>query len=168
MSPEYRVTPARGRPSSSGGVADGTPSRCGRKHTAWRGGGCGAYAVVSDAAFAMQDEAHGLAAGTREPDHHVACFHPPALGSPSPRPVPHILRPKGSPSALGIELTPGREQALRIASSRGEMRRADLVARGGSSLESARKALLGLERAGAVRRDGSGRGVRYVPVVPAL
>jgi len=33
----------------------------------------------------------------------------------------------------------------------------------GISRESARKALLGLDRAGAVRREGRGLGVRYVP-----
>jgi DNA-binding NtrC family response regulator len=70
--------------------------------------------------------------------------------------VPETARP------LGIELTPVQEQALRIASSRGEVRRGDLVARCGISRELARRALLGLERAGAVRREGRGRGVRYV------
>jgi DNA-binding NtrC family response regulator len=66
--------------------------------------------------------------------------------------------------ALGIGLTPVQEQALRLASNRGEVRRGDLVARCGISRESARRALLGLERAGVVRREGSGRGIRYVPV----
>jgi len=68
--------------------------------------------------------------------------------------------------ALGIECTPVQEQALRLASSRGEVRRGDLMARCGISRELARKALLGLERAGVVRREGSGRGVRYVLAPP--
>jgi predicted HTH transcriptional regulator len=66
--------------------------------------------------------------------------------------------------ALGIDLTTVQEQALRLALSHGEVRRADLVARCGISREAARRALLGLERAGVVRREGSGRGTRYVPV----
>jgi DNA-binding NtrC family response regulator len=70
--------------------------------------------------------------------------------------------------ALGIGLTAVQEEALRLALSRGEVRRGDLMARCGISRESARKAMLGLERAGVVRREGSGRGVRYVPVAPAL
>ncbi len=45
----------------------------------------------------------------------------------------------------------------------GEVRRGDLMARCGVSREAARKALASLERAGLVRRDGAGRGVRYVP-----
>ena len=64
--------------------------------------------------------------------------------------------------ALGIHVTPVQEQALRLAASRGEVRRGDLVARCGISPEAARRALLGLERAGVVRREGSGRGARYV------
>jgi predicted HTH transcriptional regulator len=72
--------------------------------------------------------------------------------------VPEAMR------GLGIGFTLVQEQALRIASSRGEVRRGDLVARCGISRESARKALLSLERAGIVRREGSGRGVRYVLV----
>jgi len=72
--------------------------------------------------------------------------------------VPEALR------ALGIDFTLVQEQALRMALSRGQVRRGDLVARCGISRESARKALLGLERAGAVRREGRGRGVRYVSV----
>jgi DNA-binding NtrC family response regulator len=70
--------------------------------------------------------------------------------------------------ALGIKLTPVQEQALRLALNRGEVRRGDLMARCGISRESARKALLGLERAGAVRRDGRGRGTRYVTVARVL
>jgi len=68
--------------------------------------------------------------------------------------------------ALGISLTPVQERALRLALSHGEVRRGDLVARCGISREAARQALLGLERAGAIRRQGSGRGARYVPGVP--
>jgi len=68
--------------------------------------------------------------------------------------------------ALGISLTPVQELALRLALSHGEVRRGDLVARCGISREAARQALLGLERAGAIRREGSGRGARYVPGVP--
>ena len=70
--------------------------------------------------------------------------------------------------ALGIELTPVQEQALRLALSRGEVRRGDLMARCGISRESARRALLGLERAGAVWREGRGRRTRYVIVARVL
>ena len=63
---------------------------------------------------------------------------------------------------LGISLTPAQEQALRLASSRGEVRRGDLMASWGISREAARRALLGLERAGAIRREGSGRGAPSV------
>jgi DeoR/GlpR family transcriptional regulator of sugar metabolism len=66
--------------------------------------------------------------------------------------------------ALGITVTAVQEQALRLVASRGEVRRGDLVARCGISPETARRALLGLERAGAIRREGAGRGARYVPV----
>jgi DNA-binding NtrC family response regulator len=69
--------------------------------------------------------------------------------------------------ALGTRLTPVQELALRLASGRGAVRRRDLVARGGISPELARRALLGLERAGLIRREGRGRGVRYVLVPPA-
>jgi len=69
--------------------------------------------------------------------------------------------------ALGIiRLTPVQEQALRLAASRGEVRRGDLAARCGISPEAARRALLGLERAGVVRRVGRGRAARYVLVSP--
>ena len=70
--------------------------------------------------------------------------------------------------ALGMRLTPVQELALRLASGRGAVRRRDLVARGGISPEVARRALLGLQRAGLVRREGSGRGVRYVLAPPAV
>jgi DNA-binding NtrC family response regulator len=66
--------------------------------------------------------------------------------------------------ALGINVTAVQEQALRLAASHGEVRRGDLAARCGISPKAARRALLGLERAGAIRREGAGRGVRYVPV----
>jgi DNA-binding NtrC family response regulator len=64
---------------------------------------------------------------------------------------------------LGIRLTPVQVQALRVLAARGEVRRRDVAERCGISSEAARRALLGLERAGAVRREGSGRGARYVP-----
>ena len=79
------------------------------------------------------------------------------------------LRRDRLPAAVrtfGTDFTPVQEQALHLASSRGEVRRRDLAARCGISRESARRALLGLERAGIVRREGSGRAVRYVPVSP--
>ncbi len=66
-----------------------------------------------------------------------------------------------------IRLTPVQEQALRLASSRGEVRRGDLAARCGISPETARQGLLGLERAGELGRVGSGRAVRYVLISPA-
>ena len=56
--------------------------------------------------------------------------------------------------ALGIDITSVQEQALRLALSRGAVRRGDLMARCGISRGSARKALLGLERAGVLRREG--------------
>jgi DNA-binding NtrC family response regulator len=68
--------------------------------------------------------------------------------------------------ALGMRLTPVQELALRLASGRGAVRRRDLVARGGISPEVARRALLGLERVGLVRREGRGRGVRCVLLAP--
>lgn len=64
--------------------------------------------------------------------------------------------------APGIRLTPVQEQALRLASGRGAVRRRDPVAHCGISPKIARRALVGLERSGAVRREGSGRGTRYV------
>lgn len=67
-------------------------------------------------------------------------------------------RPPGAERALGIDLTPVQEQALCLALSRGEVRRGALVSRCGISRESARKALLGLVRTGAVQREGSGAG----------
>jgi DNA-binding NtrC family response regulator len=50
--------------------------------------------------------------------------------------------------ALGTGFTSVQEQALRLALSRSEVRRGDLMARCGISRESARKALLDLERVG--------------------
>ena len=52
-------------------------------------------------------------------------------------------------AGAGIKVTAAQEQALRLAASRGEVRRGDLVARCGISPEAARRALLGLERAGS-------------------
>ena len=69
--------------------------------------------------------------------------------------------------ALGINATAAQEQALRLAASRGEVQRGDL-ARCGISSEAAQRALLGLEGAGAVWREGSGRATRYVLVLPTL
>jgi DNA-binding NtrC family response regulator len=64
--------------------------------------------------------------------------------------------------ALRLRLSPVQEQALRVAFSLGEVHRRDLVARCGISPAGAQRALAGLERAGIVRREGSGRGARYV------
>ena len=64
--------------------------------------------------------------------------------------------------ALALRLSPVQEQALQFAFGRREVRRRDLVARCGISPASAQRALSGLERAGVVRREGSGRGARYV------
>jgi DNA-binding NtrC family response regulator len=88
--------------------------------------------------------------------------------------TPGDIRPAQAPprsvargDAGGIPLTPVQEQSPQLASSRGEVRRGDLVARCGISPEAARRALLGLERARVVSRVGSGRAVRYVLVSPA-
>src|SRR5262249_45655395 len=69
--------------------------------------------------------------------------------------------------ALEIRLTSAQEQALRLAATRCEVRRRGLVEGCGISPSAARRALLGLERVGAVRRAGSGRGARYVPAPAA-
>jgi DNA-binding NtrC family response regulator len=69
---------------------------------------------------------------------------------------------------LGTRLTSVQELALRLASGPGAVRRRDLVARGGISPELTQRALLGLERAGLVRREGRGRGMRYVLAPPAV
>ena len=61
----------------------------------------------------------------------------------------------------GIDMTFVHEEALRVATSRGEVQRADLIARCGVSRETARRALVELERAGMVTREGGGRGTRY-------
>jgi len=66
--------------------------------------------------------------------------------------------------ARGIRLTPVQEHALRLATTHGHVRRADLVARCAVSPKVARRALRGLEMAGAVRLEGRGRGARYVLV----
>ncbi|MFZ1061211.1 MAG: sigma-54 dependent transcriptional regulator [Candidatus Rokuibacteriota bacterium] len=70
--------------------------------------------------------------------------------------------PGGAP--LGSALTRFQEEALRVARSRGEVRRGDLVARFGISRESARRQFLELARMGLFRRVGGGRGSQYVPV----
>ena len=69
--------------------------------------------------------------------------------------------------ALDPSWTPVQRQALRLLSTRGEIRRGDLVLRCGVSREVARRALVGLERARVVQREGSGRGTRYVLVAGA-
>src|SRR5262249_15275117 len=70
-------------------------------------------------------------------------------------PVP-VMRPPG------IHLTSVQEQALRLKSAHGEVRRADLVARCGVSHEVARRALASLTRLGMLRRVGLARATRYV------
>ena len=64
------------------------------------------------------------------------------------------------PSEVG--LTTPQRHALRVATTRGDVRRADLMATLGMSRESARRALAGLEQRGLLRREGLGRGARYV------
>lgn len=66
---------------------------------------------------------------------------------------------------LGAEgITWLQNEALRIASSRGEVRRRDLVARGHTSESVVRRQLAELVLRGLLRRIGQGRGARYVPV----
>ena len=74
------------------------------------------------------------------------------------QPPPETMR------ALGRRPTLVQEQALRMAASRGQVQRGELAARCQISPEAARRALRALERAGVVRREGAGRGARYVPV----
>jgi predicted HTH transcriptional regulator len=57
-----------------------------------------------------------------------------------------------------------QRDVLRIAEGRGVVRRRDLVARFGVSREAARGDLGRLVTAGLLRRSGTGRGSRYVPV----
>ena len=80
--------------------------------------------------------------------------------------LPKLRRERRPEAVLALEasLTPAQRQALRLAANRGEVRRADVMARCGISREVARRELAGLVRVGAVRREGRGRGARYVPV----
>jgi len=55
-----------------------------------------------------------------------------------------------------------QEHALQVAFGGGEVRRRDLVTRLGIPRTAAQRALAGLERTGVMRREGRGRGVRYV------
>ena len=77
------------------------------------------------------------------------------------RPVETIA---GQPASGAEGLTWLQSEALRIASSRHEVRRRDLVARGHTSESVARRQLTGLVRRGMLRRIGQGRGARYVRV----
>jgi DNA-binding NtrC family response regulator len=70
--------------------------------------------------------------------------------------LPDAMRPPG------VRLTAVQEQALQLKSARGEVRRADLVARCRVSHEVARRALASLARLGLLRRVGLGRATRYV------
>jgi DNA-binding NtrC family response regulator len=73
-----------------------------------------------------------------------------------------LRRIRDKVAMCGIELTPVQEDALRLASSRGEVKRGDLLTSCAIFRETARTALLGLERARLVRRDGNGWAARYV------
>jgi two-component system response regulator HydG len=80
-----------------------------------------------------------------------------------------LLRLRRGPTAVrvpagGMPLAAVQRVALDLASSRGEVRRRDVMARCGISREAARRVLVGLERAGVVERAGNGRGSRYVLV----
>jgi transcriptional regulator with GAF, ATPase, and Fis domain len=61
-------------------------------------------------------------------------------------------------------LSERQHEILRIASARGVVARADVVARFGICGEAARRDLAGLARAGIVEQSGRGRGSRYRPV----
>jgi uncharacterized membrane protein len=78
--------------------------------------------------------------------------------------LPRLRRERLPEAMRGLPLRPSAAQAeaLRVALGRGEVRRRDLVARAGISGAAAQPALAGLERAGVVRREGRGRGARYV------
>jgi hypothetical protein len=62
----------------------------------------------------------------------------------------------------GIHLTRVQEEALQLKSTRGEVRRTDLVARCRVSHEVTRRALAGLAGLGLLRRVGLGRATRCV------
>jgi hypothetical protein len=55
-----------------------------------------------------------------------------------------------------------QREAVRIATIRGEIRRADLMTRCGISTESARRDLVALVEREVMKRLGHGRGVRYI------
>jgi len=69
----------------------------------------------------------------------------------------------GMPAAK-VALSWLQHEALRIVSERREVRRRDIIARCRISREVARRELAGLVRLGFLRRVGSGRGARYVPL----
>jgi len=79
--------------------------------------------------------------------------------------LPGLRRDRIARASADI-LTSLQDSVLRLAASRGAVRRSDLVSQYGISRESARRALHGLEKVGAVRREGSGRAVRYVLISP--
>ena len=83
--------------------------------------------------------------------------------------LPRLRRDRapGAMRALRLRPSAAQEQALRVAFGGGEVRRRDLVTRLGVSRTGAQRALAGLERAGVIRREGRGRGVRYVVARPA-
>ena len=75
--------------------------------------------------------------------------------------LPEVMR------ALPLRPSAAEEQALQVAIGGGEVRRRDLVKRFGIPRTAAQRALAGLERAGVIRREGRGRGVRYVLARPS-
>jgi DNA-binding NtrC family response regulator len=85
--------------------------------------------------------------------------------------LPEVGRPErkhsvhGSAAVIAVDPSswtwPQRE-AVRIATIRGEVRRADLMSRCGISTESARRDLVALAARGVLKRLGQGRGVRYI------
>lgn len=70
--------------------------------------------------------------------------------------------PGGEESACA-QVTSRQRHVLRIAVSRGAVRRRDLVSRFGISREAAHEDLVALVRAGLLRRSGTGRGSTYSP-----
>lgn len=77
--------------------------------------------------------------------------------------VEELFGSEARPSG-GSTLTPYQEETLRVARSRGVVRRRDLVERFGISRESPRRQLHGLARLGLLERVGRCRGARYVPI----
>jgi predicted HTH transcriptional regulator len=81
---------------------------------------------------------------------------------------PGRLQPAVVPAGdlpLPETLTWPQREALRIVAERREVRRGDVMARCGISREIARRELSGLVQVGLLRRLGSGRGARYLPVL---